>query len=119
MAPDSTLAAGDEIAISASAARRIAALIAAEGGSERLRLRVAVSGGGCSGFQYGFTLDDERHDDDRVFERDGAGVLIDEVSLELLKGAQLDYVEDLMGSYFVVRNPNASSTCGCGSSFSV
>jgi iron-sulfur cluster insertion protein len=119
MAPDSTLPAGDEIAISASAARRIAALIAAEGGGERLRLRVAVSGGGCSGFQYGFTLDDERRDDDRVFERDGVGVLIDEVSLELLKGAQLDYVEDLMGSYFVVKNPNATSTCGCGSSFSV
>jgi iron-sulfur cluster insertion protein len=119
MAPDSTLPATDEIAISASAARRIAALIAAEGGSERLRLRVAVSGGGCSGFQYGFTLDDERRDDDRVFEGDGAGVLIDEVSLELLKGAQLDFVEDLMGSYFVVKNPNATSTCGCGSSFSL
>ena len=118
MAADSTFPAGDEIAISASAARRIAALIAAEGG-DGLRLRVAVSGGGCSGFQYGFTLDDERRDDDRVFERDGAGVLIDEVSLELLKGAQLDYVEDLMGSYFVVKNPNATSTCGCGSSFSM
>src|SRR5512144_919146 len=119
MAPDSTLASGDEITISASAARKIAALIAAEGGSERLRLRIAVSGGGCSGFQYGFTLDDERHDDDRVFEREGVGVLIDEVSLELLKGSQLDYVEDLMGSYFAIKNPNASSTCGCGSSFSV
>jgi iron-sulfur cluster insertion protein len=119
MAPDSTLPATDEIAISASAARRIAALIAAEGGSEQLRLRVAVSGGGCSGFQYGFTLDDERRDDDRVFERDGVGVLIDEVSLELLKGSQLDYVESLIGSYFAVKNPNASSTCGCGSSFSV
>jgi iron-sulfur cluster insertion protein len=119
MAPDSTLPATDEIAISASAARRIAALIAAEGGSEQLRLRVAVSGGGCSGFQYGFTLDDERRDDDRVFERDGVGVLIDEVSLELLKGSQLDFVEDLIGSYFAVKNPNASSTCGCGSSFSV
>jgi iron-sulfur cluster insertion protein len=119
MAPDSTLPATDEIAISATAARRIAALIAAEGGSERLRLRVAVSGGGCSGFQYGFTLDDERRDDDRVFERDGVGVLIDEVSLELLKGSQLDFVEDLIGSYFAVKNPNASSTCGCGSSFSV
>jgi iron-sulfur cluster insertion protein len=119
MAPDSTLSASDEIAISASAARRIAALIASEGGSERLRLRVAVSGGGCSGFQYGFTLDDERQDDDRVFERDGVGVLVDEVSLELLKGSQLDYVEDLIGSYFAVKNPNASSTCGCGSSFSL
>lgn len=118
MAPDSTLPAGDEIAITESAARKIAGLIAAEGGADRLRLRVAVSGGGCSGFQYSFTLDDERRDDDRVFERDGVGVLIDEVSLELLKGSQLDYVEDLIGSYFALNNPNASSTCGCGSSFS-
>jgi iron-sulfur cluster insertion protein len=119
MAPDSILPAGDEIAITEDAARKIAALIAAEGGGEPLRLRVAVSGGGCSGFQYGFTLDDERRDDDRVFERDGVGVLIDEVSLELLKGSQLDYVEDLIGSYFAVKNPNANSTCGCGSSFSL
>ena len=119
MAPDSTLPAPDHIAISTSAARRIGALIAAEGGDERLRLRVAVSGGGCSGFQYGFTLDDQQNDDDRVFERDGAGVVIDEVSLDLLKGSQIDFVEDLLGSYFVVKNPNASSTCGCGSSFSV
>ena len=119
MAPDSTLPATKQIAISPSAARRIGALIAAEGGDEPLRLRVAVSGGGCSGFQYGFTLDDQQHDDDRVFEHDGVGVVIDEVSLDLLKGSQIDFVEDLLGSYFVVKNPNASSTCGCGSSFSV
>jgi len=119
MAPDTTTAQSDEIGISAGAARRIAALIAAEGGGEAMRLRVSVSGGGCSGFQYGFTLDDARRDDDRVFERDGTGVLIDEVSLDLLRGSELDYVEDLIGSYFVVRNPNATSTCGCGSSFSV
>lgn len=119
MAPDSTLPATDQIAISTSAARRIGVLIAAEGGDEPLRLRVSVSGGGCSGFQYGFTLDDQQRDDDRVFERDGVGVVIDEVSLDLLKGSQIDFVEDLLGSYFVVKNPNASSTCGCGSSFSV
>ena len=119
MAPDSTLPAIDEIAISASAARRIAALIAAEGGYDQLRLRVSVSGGGCSGFQYGFNLDNQQNDDDRIIERDGVGVLIDEVSLELLKGSQLDFVEDLIGSYFVVKNPNASSTCGCGSSFAL
>jgi iron-sulfur cluster insertion protein len=119
MAPDSTLPAVDEIAISASAARRIAALIAAEGGDDPLRLRVSVSGGGCSGFQYGFSLDNQQNDDDRIIERDGVGVLIDEVSLELLKGSQLDFVEDLIGSYFVVKNPNASSTCGCGSSFAL
>ena len=120
MAPDSTLPATDDIAISASAVRRIAALIAAEGGGDdQLRLRVSVSGGGCSGFQYGFSLDNQQNDDDRIVERDGVGVLIDEVSLELLKGSQLDFVEDLIGSYFVVKNPNASSTCGCGSSFSL
>lgn len=119
MSPDSTLSATDEISITPSAARRIAALIASEGGDAPLWLRVAVSGGGCSGFQYGFTLDDRRNDDDRVFERDGVGVLIDEVSLDLLRGSQVDFVEDLMGSYFVIKNPNAASTCGCGSSFSV
>jgi iron-sulfur cluster insertion protein len=82
-------------------------------------LRVTVSGGGCSGFQYGFSLDDERRDDDRLFERDGVGVVVDEVSLDLLRGAELDYVQDLIGAYFSIKNPNASSTCGCGSSFSV
>lgn len=101
-----------------SAADKVKQLIEEEGNPE-LKLRVFVQGGGCSGFQYGFTLDDERRGDDRVFERDGAGVLIDEVSLELLKGSQLDYVEDLIGSYFAVKNPKASSTCGCGSSFSL
>lgn len=119
MAPDGTHPAGDDLMISASAARRIAKLIAAEGGGEAMRLRVAVSGGGCSGFQYGFSIDDVRRDDDREFARDGVGVLIDETSLELLRGAELDYVEDLIGSYFVVKNPNATSTCGCGSSFSI
>jgi iron-sulfur cluster insertion protein len=119
MAPDSTLPASDDIAISASAARRIAALIEAEGGDDQLRLRVSVSGGGCSGFQYGFSLDNQQNDDDRIIERDGVAVLIDEVSLELLKGSQLDFVEDLMGSYFAIKNPNAASTCGCGSSFSL
>lgn len=119
MAADGSQPASGELLISASAARRIAKLIAAEGGGESLRLRVAVSGGGCSGFQYGFSIDDARRDDDREFARDGVGVLIDEMSLELLKGSELDFVEDLIGSYFVVKNPNASSTCGCGSSFSL
>jgi iron-sulfur cluster insertion protein len=119
MAPDGTRPANEEMTISANAARRIAKLIAAEGGGEALRLRVAVSGGGCSGFQYGFSIDDTRRDDDREFARDGVGVLIDDMSLELLRGSELDYVEDLIGSYFVVKNPNATSTCGCGTSFSV
>lgn len=117
MSADGTTAAS-EFQVSANAARRIAKLIAADGG-EHLLLRVSVSGGGCSGFQYGFSLDNEQRDDDRVFERDGIGVLVDEVSLQLLAGSELDFIEDLMGSYFVVKNPNASSTCGCGSSFSV
>ncbi len=114
------LAAGDadELRISQSAVMRIAALAKGEG-NEALRLRIAVSGGGCSGFQYGFTLDDQINEDDRIFERDGVAIVVDEVSLELLKGAEIDFVEDLIGSYFAVRNPNAASTCGCGSSFSI
>ena len=107
-----------EVSLSAAAARRIAALIAAEG-NPALMLRLAVSGGGCSGFQYGFSFDDARNEDDRVFERGGVKLVVDETSLDLLVGAEVDFVEDLVGSSFQVRNPNASSSCGCGSSFSV
>jgi iron-sulfur cluster insertion protein len=107
-----------EVSLSAAAARRIAALITAEG-NPALMLRLAVSGGGCSGFQYGFSFDDARNEDDRVFERDGVKLVVDETSLDLLVGAEVDFVEDLVGSSFQVRNPNASSSCGCGSSFSV
>ena len=82
-------------------------------------LRITVSGGGCSGFQYGFTFDPARNEDDRLFERDGAQVVVDEVSLELLNGSEIDYVEDLAGASFAIRNPNAASSCGCGNSFSV
>lgn len=106
------------IGISENAAKRIAKLIADEG-DDNLVFRVAVSGGGCSGFQYGFSLDNQRNEDDHVFERDGIAVVIDEVSLDLLKDSEVDFVEDLIGSYFSIKNPNASSTCGCGSSFSV
>jgi iron-sulfur cluster insertion protein len=106
------------IGISERAAKRIAKLIADEGG-DHLAFRVAVSGGGCSGFQYGFSLDNQRNEDDHVFERDGVEVVIDEVSLDLLRDSEVDFVEDLIGSYFSIKNPNASSTCGCGSSFSV
>ena len=109
---------GVRMTLSDSAVRRIAAL-KAEDGNDALMLRIAVSGGGCSGFQYGFSLDDRTTDDDVVFERGGVGIVIDEVSLGLLEGSELDYVEDLVGSYFAVRYPNASSTCGCGSSFSI
>lgn len=106
------------IRISDAAARRIATLVKEDGNPAAL-FRVAVSGGGCSGFQYGFSLDDQRNEDDHVFNRDGVGVVVDDVSLDLLRGAEVDFVEDLIGSYFSIRNPNATSTCGCGSSFSL
>ncbi len=102
--------------ISPRAAARIAEIAASEGG---LALRVAVLAGGCSGFQYSFALDADRQADDLVIEREGATVLVDPVSLDLLAGAELDFKDELMGSYFAVRNPNATSACGCGTSFSV
>jgi iron-sulfur cluster insertion protein len=107
------------ISLTESAAKRIHHLIAAENGGEAMKLRIAVTGGGCSGFQYNFSFDDDVTADDRIFERDGARVVIDETSLDLLVGSQLDFVEDLVGSYFQVKNPNAATSCGCGSSFSV
>jgi len=82
-------------------------------------LRLAVSGGGCSGFQYGFSFDDARTSDDVAFETDGVTLVIDNVSLELVRGAEIDFVEDMMGAAFQVRNPNAATSCGCGNSFSV
>lgn len=114
---------GSEIAarrvlLSESAARRIAALKAQEH-AENAFLRIAVSGGGCSGFQYGFSFDDRQNDDDVVFERDGVGVVVDAVSLDLIAGAEIDFVEDMMGAAFQVKNPNAASSCGCGNSFSI
>jgi iron-sulfur cluster insertion protein len=111
-------AADRAITISDSAIRRVRDLAAA-GELAGMMLRVSVSGGGCSGFQYGFSFDDTRNPDDRVIERDGVSVLIDEMSWEFLAGGEIDYVEELIGAYFTVRNPNASSTCGCGTSFSV
>ena len=106
------------ITVTESAAKRIAFLREQEqvGGAN---LRIAVSGGGCSGFQYGLSFDDQTNPDDRVFERDGVGIVVDEVSLDLLAGAEVDFVEDLMGAAFRINNPNASSSCGCGNSFSI
>lgn len=104
--------------ITENAAKRIAALRAAEG-NDALMLRITVSGGGCSGFQYGFDFDDTINDDDQVFERDGVKVVVDDVSLDFLVKAQVDFKEDLIGSYFAIENPNATSSCGCGTSFSV
>ena len=106
------------LAMSASAARRVKELRTAEG-NDALMLRIAVSGGGCSGFQYGFSFDDAVRDDDLTFERDGVRVVVDDVSLDLLNGAEIDFVDELIGSAFQIRNPNATSSCGCGTSFSV
>jgi iron-sulfur cluster insertion protein len=106
------------LGLSGAAARRIAEL-RRQNGNDGLMLRVAVSGGGCSGFQYGFSFDDAVAEEDRIFERDGVRVVVDEVSLDLLAGAEIDYVDELIGASFQVRNPNASSSCGCGNSFSI
>ena len=100
-----------------SAAAKVSALISEEG-NDNLKLRVYVSGGGCSGFQYGFTFDEEVNEDDTSVENGGVTVLIDSMSIQYLAGAEVDYKEDLSGAQFVIRNPNATTTCGCGSSFS-
>ena len=107
------------IIITESAARRIAVLKQQEEAAADVFLRIAVSGGGCSGFQYGLSFDEQRNPDDVVFERDGVQVVVDDVSLDLLNGAEVDFVEDLMGASFQIKNPNAASSCGCGNSFSV
>ena len=106
-----------QFAVTERAAARIAEIVAAEG--RDTALRVAVLAGGCSGFQYRFELDDQKQDDDLVIERSGARVLVDSASLDLLAGSELDFSDALMGSHFAVRNPNAKSACGCGTSFSL
>jgi len=106
-----------DLSLSSSAAKRILALSAAEG--RQLMLRVAVEAGGCSGFQYQFDLVDASEDDDLRVERDGAAALVDVISLALLKGSEIDFVDELAGAEFRIRNPNAKSSCGCGVSFSI
>lgn len=101
-----------------SAAGKVRELLAGEG-NERLRLRIYVSGGGCSGFQYGFAFDEQAGEGDTLIDRAGVRLLIDPMSRQYLLGAEVDYEEGLEGSRFIIRNPNAASTCGCGSSFSV
>jgi iron-sulfur cluster insertion protein len=113
-----TTATGQRVSVSDSAAARIAWLLNQDE-NKGLMLRISVSGGGCSGFQYGFSFDDTKGETDLVIERDGAVVLIDDVSLELLGGSEIDYVEDLAGASFAIRNPQAKTSCGCGNSFSV
>jgi iron-sulfur cluster insertion protein len=101
-----------------AAARKVGQLIAQEGNAA-LKLRVYVQGGGCSGFQYGFTFDEEIQEGDTEIENAGVTLLVDPMSVQYLMGAEIDYREDLSGAQFIIRNPNASTTCGCGSSFSV
>jgi iron-sulfur cluster assembly accessory protein len=105
------------VTVSSRAAKRIAAILASEPAPAMLRL--AVTGGGCSGFSYNFALDETRMDDDLLVEEGGAKILIDPVSLDFLAGSEIDFTDDLMGQAFKVNNPNATSSCGCGTSFSV
>lgn len=101
-----------------NAAKKVGALIAEEE-NDNLKLRVYISGGGCSGFQYGFTFDEQVNEDDTQIENGGVTVLVDSTSIGYLAGAEIDFKENVSGAQFVIRNPNASTTCGCGSSFSV
>ncbi|MER3547149.1 MAG: iron-sulfur cluster insertion protein ErpA [Rhodanobacteraceae bacterium] len=101
-----------------AAAAKVRELIRDEG-NPRLALRVYIQGGGCSGFQYGFSFDENRAEDDLALEKSGVTLLVDPLSLQYLTGAEIDYTENLSGAQFVIRNPNAKTTCGCGSSFTV
>lgn len=107
-----------DMIFSEAAARKVAELVREEGDSS-LQLRVYINGGGCSGFQYGFTFDNEAGDGDLCVEREGVRMVVDPLSYQYLMGAEVDYQESLQGAQFVVRNPNASTTCGCGSSFAI
>ncbi len=109
---------GAPLEFSAAAAHKVRELIEEEG-NQALKLRVYINGGGCSGFQYGFTFDEEQAEDDLAIDRDGVRLLVDPLSLQYLGGAEVDYTESLSGAQFVIRNPNARTTCGCGSSFSI
>ncbi len=106
-----------QIALSERAASKVRQLIEEESGD--LKLRVFITGGGCSGFSYGFTFDEAVADDDAVVERDGVTLVVDSLSYQYLSGSEVDYQEDLQGAQFVVSNPNAASTCGCGNSFAI
>ena len=106
------------IDFSEKAAAKVKALITADG-DEALRLRVFVTGGGCNGFSYGFTFDEDIAEDDAVVDREGVSMVVDAMSYPYLDGSVVDYIEDLNGSQFIVTNPNAASTCGCGNSFSI
>ena len=117
-APKPKVIEGATVGFTDSAAVKVKALIEEEK-NPNLKLRVSVDGGGCSGFQYGFAFDENVGDDDTVIEKNGATMLVDVTSMQYLNGSEVDYLEGLEGARFVVNNPNAKSTCGCGSSFSV
>jgi len=117
-APKPKVIEGATIGFTESAANKVKALVVEEK-NPKLKLRVSVDGGGCSGFQYGFAFDENVNDDDVVVEKNGATVLVDVTSIQHLNGSEVDYLEGLEGARFVVNNPNAKSTCGCGSSFSI
>jgi len=106
------------LVFTSAAAEKVGQLIAQEG-NPLLKLRVYIQGGGCSGFQYGFTFDEEIQDGDTEIDKLGVKLLVDPLSVQYLLGAEIDYREDLTGAQFIIRNPNATTTCGCGSSFSV
>ena len=108
----------DELVFTDSAANKVAELISEEN-NPALKLRVSINGGGCSGFQYDFSFDETMNDDDFVFEKNHVQLLIDAMSYQYLSGAEIDYRDDLDGARFIIRNPNAKTTCGCGSSFSI
>ena len=114
---DETIVDAEPVRLTERAARRIGEILRGEPGEAMLR--VAVTGGGCSGFQYDFLIDEARADDDILIARDDAKVLIDPVSLDFLKGAEIDFVDEMIGAAFRINNPNATSSCGCGTSFSV
>ena len=117
-APKPKVIEGAMVLFTEAAANKVKALVAEEK-NPNLKLRVSVDGGGCSGFQYGFAFDENINDDDSVIEKNGATMLVDVSSMQYLNGSEVDYLEGLEGARFVVNNPNAKSTCGCGSSFSV
>lgn len=112
------LEAETNLTISKSAVAKIADILAEEN-NPLLKLRVFVQGGGCSGFQYGFTLDESQNEDDFIINQPGISILIDAMSMQYMIGAEIDYKESLMSNEFVIKNPNAQTTCGCGSSFSI
>ena len=107
----------DSVVLTERAAKRVATILDSDGNNDALR--IAVAGGGCSGFQYTYDLTTGRNEDDLVLQRDGATVLIDSVSLQFMGGAEIDFVDDLIGQSFQIRNPNAVAACGCGTSFTV